>query len=68
MQGIICDTHPAVRDEAPQAYKDLGKAGVLLLSSGRGALLSTSWQVLKNQAELVEAQSSELAGRRVAEF
>ncbi|CAJ1419020.1 unnamed protein product [Effrenium voratum] len=25
MQGIICDTHPAVRDEAPQAYKDLGQ-------------------------------------------
>lgn len=23
MKGIICDTHPAVRDEAPQAYKDL---------------------------------------------
>ena len=23
MQGIVCDVHPAVRDEAPQAYKDL---------------------------------------------
>jgi tRNA-splicing ligase RtcB len=22
-QGIVCDTHPGVRDEAPQAYKDL---------------------------------------------
>ena len=26
MKGIVCDTHPAVRDEAPQAYKDLGQA------------------------------------------
>ena len=26
MRGIICDTDPAVRDEAPQAYKDLGQA------------------------------------------
>eukprot|EP00931_Biecheleriopsis_adriatica_P105525 TRINITY_DN80087_c0_g1_i1.p1 TRINITY_DN80087_c0_g1~~TRINITY_DN80087_c0_g1_i1.p1 ORF type:complete len:510 (-),score=75.23 TRINITY_DN80087_c0_g1_i1:133-1662(-) len=25
MQGIVCDTHPSVKDEAPQAYKDLGK-------------------------------------------
>lgn len=25
MKGIICDTNPAVRDEAPQAYKDLGQ-------------------------------------------
>ncbi|CAL1130428.1 unnamed protein product [Cladocopium goreaui] len=25
MKGIVCDTHPAVRDEAPQAYKDLGQ-------------------------------------------
>ncbi|CAE7508582.1 rtcB [Symbiodinium pilosum] len=25
MRGIICDTDPAVRDEAPQAYKDLGQ-------------------------------------------
>lgn len=24
MKGIICDTNAAVRDEAPQAYKDLG--------------------------------------------
>merc|ERR1719382_2416690 len=24
MRGIICDTNAAVRDEAPQAYKDLG--------------------------------------------
>jgi tRNA-splicing ligase RtcB len=23
MNGIVCDTHPSVRDEAPQAYKDL---------------------------------------------
>lgn len=23
MDGIICDTHPSVKDEAPQAYKDL---------------------------------------------
>lgn len=23
MKGIICDTHPSVKDEAPQAYKDL---------------------------------------------
>jgi len=23
MEGIICDTHPSVKDEAPQAYKDL---------------------------------------------
>ena len=23
MQGVVCDTHPSVRDEAPQAYKDL---------------------------------------------
>ena len=23
MDGIVCDTHPSVRDEAPQAYKDL---------------------------------------------
>ena len=23
MEGIVCDTHPSVRDEAPQAYKDL---------------------------------------------
>ena len=23
MKGILCDTHPAVKDEAPQAYKDL---------------------------------------------
>ena len=23
MQGIICDTHPSVKDEAPAAYKDL---------------------------------------------
>eukprot|EP00930_Biecheleria_cincta_P070594 TRINITY_DN58223_c0_g1_i1.p1 TRINITY_DN58223_c0_g1~~TRINITY_DN58223_c0_g1_i1.p1 ORF type:complete len:382 (-),score=52.47 TRINITY_DN58223_c0_g1_i1:319-1380(-) len=25
MEGIVCDTHPSVRDEAPQAYKDLGQ-------------------------------------------
>jgi len=24
MNGVVCDTHPGVRDEAPQAYKDLG--------------------------------------------
>ena len=29
MKGIVCDTNPAVRDEAPQAYKDLGKAAWL---------------------------------------
>ena len=23
MDGVVCDTHPSVRDEAPQAYKDL---------------------------------------------
>ena len=23
MQGIVCDTNPSVKDEAPQAYKDL---------------------------------------------
>lgn len=23
MDGIVCDTHPKVKDEAPQAYKDL---------------------------------------------
>lgn len=23
MAGVVCDTHPSVRDEAPQAYKDL---------------------------------------------
>ena len=23
MKGIVCDTHPSVKDEAPQAYKDL---------------------------------------------
>lgn len=23
MTGVICDTHPSVKDEAPQAYKDL---------------------------------------------
>lgn len=23
MKGVVCDTHPNVRDEAPQAYKDL---------------------------------------------
>ena len=23
MDGIVCDTHPSVKDEAPQAYKDL---------------------------------------------
>lgn len=23
MQGVVCDTHPSVKDEAPQAYKDL---------------------------------------------
>lgn len=23
MRGIVCDTHPSVKDEAPQAYKDL---------------------------------------------
>eukprot|EP00581_Thalassiosira_minuscula_P004703 CAMPEP_0183747430 /NCGR_PEP_ID=MMETSP0737-20130205/67260_1 /TAXON_ID=385413 /ORGANISM="Thalassiosira miniscula, Strain CCMP1093" /LENGTH=401 /DNA_ID=CAMNT_0025983143 /DNA_START=342 /DNA_END=1547 /DNA_ORIENTATION=+ len=23
MEGVVCDTHPSVRDEAPQAYKDL---------------------------------------------
>ena len=23
MEGVVCDTHPGVRDEAPQAYKDL---------------------------------------------
>lgn len=23
MDGVVCDTHPGVRDEAPQAYKDL---------------------------------------------
>ena len=23
MKGIVCDVDPAVRDEAPQAYKDL---------------------------------------------
>jgi tRNA-splicing ligase RtcB (3'-phosphate/5'-hydroxy nucleic acid ligase) len=23
MSGIVCDTHPSVKDEAPQAYKDL---------------------------------------------
>lgn len=23
MKGIVCDTHPKVKDEAPQAYKDL---------------------------------------------
>ena len=23
MEGVVCDTHPNVRDEAPQAYKDL---------------------------------------------
>lgn len=23
MRGILCDTHPSVKDEAPQAYKDL---------------------------------------------
>jgi tRNA-splicing ligase RtcB (3'-phosphate/5'-hydroxy nucleic acid ligase) len=23
MEGIVCDTHPSVKDEAPQAYKDL---------------------------------------------
>ena len=25
MQGIVCDTDERVRDEAPQAYKDLTK-------------------------------------------
>lgn len=25
MAGIVCDTHPSVKDEAPQAYKDLGE-------------------------------------------
>ena len=25
MQGIVCDTDVRVRDEAPQAYKDLAK-------------------------------------------
>jgi len=25
MKGIVCDTHPNVKDEAPQAYKDLGE-------------------------------------------
>ena len=25
MQGIVCDTDARVRDEAPQAYKDLAK-------------------------------------------
>lgn len=23
MKGVVCDTHPGVRDEAPQAYKSL---------------------------------------------
>mmetsp|Transcript_28753 Transcript_28753/g.52010 ORF Transcript_28753/g.52010 Transcript_28753/m.52010 type:complete len:227 (+) Transcript_28753:840-1520(+) len=23
MEGVVCDTHPSLRDEAPQAYKDL---------------------------------------------
>lgn len=23
MKGIVCDTHPGVKDEAPQAYKNL---------------------------------------------
>ncbi len=25
MQGIVCDTDPRLRDEAPQAYKDLNE-------------------------------------------
>lgn len=25
MEGILCDTHPSVKDEAPMAYKDLGE-------------------------------------------
>jgi tRNA-splicing ligase RtcB len=25
MNGIICDTNPKLRDEAPQAYKDLNE-------------------------------------------
>lgn len=25
MQGIVCDTDARMRDEAPQAYKDLAK-------------------------------------------
>ena len=25
MQGVVCDTEARVRDEAPQAYKDLAK-------------------------------------------
>ena len=25
MKGVVCDTHPSVKDEAPQAYKDLSE-------------------------------------------
>jgi tRNA-splicing ligase RtcB (3'-phosphate/5'-hydroxy nucleic acid ligase) len=25
MKGIVCDTDPKLRDEAPQAYKDLNE-------------------------------------------
>ena len=25
MKGILCDTHPSVKDEAPMAYKDLSE-------------------------------------------
>lgn len=25
MKGVVCDTHPDVKDEAPQAYKDLSQ-------------------------------------------
>lgn len=25
MRGIVCDTHPSVKDEAPMAYKNLSE-------------------------------------------
>ena len=40
MKGITCDTNPAVRDEAPQAYKDLGQVGDHSQKSVLGVSLS----------------------------
>ena len=66
MKGIICDTNPAVRDEAPQAYKDLGQVGTGTTPQKPLSLDKplSFWQVLKNQADLVEAWLHSLATSR----
>ena len=44
MQGIVCETDSRVRDEAPQAYKDLSSAPGAARESDIGAShQTTAW-------------------------